>query len=527
MVAHLVRLRLTLLGNTFRRSVWQTIGFILGVLYALFLVVMAVIGAVAGGGVNAELTGQIIVVVGSLVILGWLVVPVFAFGTDATLDPQRFVTFGIPRRKLLAGLAAAGLTSIPGAATLLVAAGVSFAWWRTPLVIPFALVGAALAVATCVIGSRALTTALVPLLDSRRSREVLMVVALIPIVMIGPMLGTVAQQFDGSSMSAAEVSAMLEQVVGVLSWTPFGAPWAIGVAVYDGAWLLALLHLLVCVVALGVAWWVWDVSLARSLVSPPTSTARGGKSKGLGWFDRMPNTPTGAVAARSLTYWFRDPRYSASIAIIPLLPVVLAFAGGGISELVLILAPVTAWILAFSISADIAYDHTAFALHASTAVSGRADRGGRVLALSAIAVPVLVIFLIGTLVATGRWELAPMLIGLTVATFGVTAGVSSVTSARLIYPVVKPGDSPMKQPQGAVVPTMIAQGVGVGAALLLSLPVIVLAILTIAQSLVFGWACLVVGVAWGVAACLIGIRMGGRWYDRRTPELLQQVVAQA
>ena len=119
-----------------------------------------------------------------------------------------------------------------------------------------------------------------------------------------------------------------------------------------------------------------------------------------------------------------------------------------------------------------------------------------------------------------------MLIGITVGAFGVTVGVSLVTSARLIYPAVKPGDSPMKQPQGAVIPTMIAQGVGVLAALLLALPVIVLAILTFAQSLAFGWACLVVGVAWGLAVCLMGIRMGGRWYDRRTPELLQQVVAQ-
>ncbi|WP_022918529.1 hypothetical protein [Ruania albidiflava] len=532
MVAHLVRLRLTLLANTFRKSVWQAIGFILGALYALFVVSMAVIGAVAGGGVDAVVAGQVIIVVGALVVLAWWLVPVFAFGVDATLDPQRFVTFGIPRRSLLAGLAAAGLTSIPGAATLLAGAGVALAWWRTPLVLPFALLGSALAVALCVVGSRALTTALVPLLDSRRSREVLTVAALVPIVMIGPMISTVAQRFDGGTIDAEEVRAALASIGGVLAWTPFGAPWAIPAAVHDGAWLLALARLAVAVVALGVAWRVWDVTLARSLVTPPTSTARGGKAKGLGWFDRVPSTSTGAVTARCLTYWFRDPRYSASIAIIPLLPIVLAVAGGGIgggeggSRLLLVLAPLTGWILGFVISADIAYDHTAFALHVATGVSGRADRTGRVVALSVLSVPVLAIFLVGSLAVSGRWDLAPMLVGLTAGLFGITAGVSSVTSARLIYPAVKPGDSPLRQPQGAVLPTMIAQGIGFAAVVVLALPVIVTAILTIAVSPVFGWVTLLLGLAWGVAVCLLGIRYGGRWYDRRTPELLQQVVAQ-
>lgn len=532
MVAHLVRLRLTLLANTFRKSVWQAIGFILGALYALFIVVMAVIGAVAGGGVDAGLTGQVIIMVGALVVLAWWLVPVFAFGVDATLDPQRFVTFGIPRRSLLAGLAAAGLTSIPGAATLLAGAGVALAWWRTPWVLPFALVGSALAVALCVVGSRALTTALVPLLDSRRSREVLTVAALVPIVMLGPMISTIAQRLDGGGIGADEVRAAVGSIAGVLAWTPFGAPWAIPAAVHDGAWLLALARLAVSVVTLGVAWWVWDVTLARSLVTPPTSTARGGKGKGLGWFDRAPSTPTGAVAARCLTYWFRDPRYSASIAIIPLLPIVLAVAGGGIGGgegfgLLLILAPLTAWILGFSISADIAYDHTAFALHVATGVSGRADRTGRVLALSVLAVPTLALFLLGTLAVAGRWDLAPMLLGLTIGLFGVTVGVSSVTSARLIYPAVKPGDSPLRQPQGAALPTMIAQGIGFAVTLVLALPVLATMILTLAVSPVFGWVTLALGPVWGVAVCLLGIRFGGRWYDRRTPELLQQVVAQA
>ena len=35
MVAHLVRLKLTLLRNTLKKSVWQTVGLVLGILYML------------------------------------------------------------------------------------------------------------------------------------------------------------------------------------------------------------------------------------------------------------------------------------------------------------------------------------------------------------------------------------------------------------------------------------------------------------------------------------------------------------
>ena len=145
MVAQFVRLKLTLMGNTFRRSVWQTIGFLVGALYGLFVVGMLVVGMVVLGTDDPVLAGSIMILVGALTVLGWWVIPLFAFGVDATLDPQRFVLFGIPQRRLLAGLAVAGVVSIPGIVTALAALGVSFAWWRTPLAVLAALVGAVLA----------------------------------------------------------------------------------------------------------------------------------------------------------------------------------------------------------------------------------------------------------------------------------------------------------------------------------------------------------------------------------------------
>ncbi|WP_069386281.1 hypothetical protein [Cellulosimicrobium cellulans] len=527
MAAQFVRLKLTLMANAFRRSAWQTVGFVIGSLYGLFVVGMVVVGAVALGTHDPVLAGAVTVLVGAVAVLAWWVVPLFAFGVDATLDPQRFVLFGIPQRRLLAGLALAGVVSIPGIATGLSALGVSFAWWRTPLALVAALVGAVLALALCVVGSRATTTALAPLLESRRYREVVTIAAFVPLMLIGPAITWAGSQL-GDSADGDAVRGLVVRLSDVVAWTPFGAPWGLGAAVHDGAWGLALARLVVALVTLGVAWVVWDRCLARALVTPPTSGA-GGRAKGLGMFSRFPATPTGAVAARTATYWLRDPRYSGSIAVVPLIPVVLLAVGGGPgSEVFLALGPLTAWILGFAISADVAYDHTAFALHVSTGVSGRADRWGRAIPVLAGGVPVSVLFAVVSAGVAGRWDVLPAVLGLTLGLLLVSLGVSSAASARLLYPVPKPGDSPFKSPQGAAMATMVAQTVAMALVLALSLPVLVPGVLAVVlPSAALGWVSLAVGPVLGVLVLVLGVRWGARVYDRRSPELLQRVMSYA
>ncbi|MCK9792279.1 hypothetical protein M1843_00775 [Isoptericola sp. 4D.3] len=530
MVAQLVRLKLTLLANTFRRSVWQTIGLVVGSLYGLGVLVLVLVAAVAGGAADPVVTGQVITLLGALVVLAWWVVPVFAFGVDATLDPRRFVTFAIPRRTLLTGLALAGLVSVPAAVTTLAALGVSLAWWRQPAALVAGLVGGVLATALCVVGSRATTTALAPLLDSRRYREVLTVVAVVPLLLIGPAFGWLADGVEvtvgGSGADAlGEVVGPLAQVAG---WTPLGAPWALASAAGEGAWALLVARLAISLATVALAWWVWDRALARELVTP-----RGGgtaaEGKGLGWFARLPATPTGAVAARAATYWLRDPRYAASVAMVPLLPLVLLAVGlsnGAGGGLFLVMAPLAAWILGFGISNDVGYDNTAFALHVATGTPGRVDRWGRVLPVLAGGAPLCLAFaLVGCAVA-GRWDALPALLGLTCGVLGASLGISSAVSARLVYPVPKPGESPFKSPQGAAMATMLAQMAAMGIVLAVSLPSLALALPAILlPQPALGWAALVVGLLTGVGVLLLGVRWGARTYDRRLPELLQQVMA--
>ncbi len=527
MVAQFVRLKLALLANTLRRSVWQTIGIIIALLYGLSIAVMVVGGAIAGGTADPTTTGSVIVVGGAVVVLGWWFVPLVAYGVDATLDPRRFVLFGIPQRKLLTGLTAASLISAPAIATTLVAIGVAFAWWRTPLALLAALIGGILALLICVVGSRATTSALAPLIESRRYRELVTVAGVVLLMLLSPAIVWVSTSLEtasenGSSDAVGDVLGQLAQLVG---WTPLGAPWAVAVAVHESDWLGALARLGISLVTLGGLWWVWDKALARAMVTPPNG-GTGGKAKGLGWFGRLPATPTGAVAARCLTYWLRDPRYSGSLAVIPLLPLLLWVMARDVPELLLIVGPFTAWIWGYSIVADLSMDYTAFALHVSSGVSGRADRWGRALPVLVPASVVSVALAIGSVALTDRWSLLPVIVGITVATLGISVGVAEVVSARLIYPTAKPGESPFKTPQGSAVATMVAQMVALLAVFVLSIPVLALgAVAVFAEVSVAGWATLVVGLVIGVAAVLLGVRWGARIYDQRGPEILQQLLS--
>ena len=114
MVAHLLRLKLTLLRNGLRRSPWQLVGMAFAGLYALGMVATLVMALVMLRNAPHDLAQTAVVLGGSAAILGWGIVPVVASATDMTLDPARFTTFAIPMRQMLAGLALGGLIGIPG-----------------------------------------------------------------------------------------------------------------------------------------------------------------------------------------------------------------------------------------------------------------------------------------------------------------------------------------------------------------------------------------------------------------------------
>lgn len=519
MVAHLLKLKLLLLRNSLRRSTWQLVGVILGGLYGLGLLGLVVAGLIALGTVDLELVRTIVVLGGSAAVLGWLVIPLVASGVDMTLDPARFVTFAVPMRQLMTGLALGGVIGIPGIVTLIAFLTLTLTWIRYPLAAVAALICAVCAVLLCVVGSRLITTAGTALASSRRFKDLSSTIAIIPLVLLGPIFAGITAGFQSSPEFAGDLAD-------ILGWTPLGVFVAVPADLAAGAWLTALARFAIGVGTIAVLAYLWHRSLSHALVTPPYNAVTRKGAGHLGLFSRFPATPTGAVAARALTYWIRDPRYAASIVVVPLLPILLWFISGdsGNPFLLNYLGPVTAFLLAWSISADISYDNTSFWLHLSAGVSGRNDRAGRAIALLVFAVPVVLAFTVVPLWLSGSLADLPTMLGLSLGALLTGTGFSSVLSARYTYNVPLPGESPFKTPPGTGFSMLAIQALGWVGLLVLLAPEIGLAIAyLLTGSAVLGWLTLLAGLALGTAVLVGGIRLGGAWYDRRGPELLQAV----
>jgi ABC-2 type transport system permease protein len=259
-----------------------------------------------------------------------------------------------------------------------------------------------------------------------------------------------------------------------------------------------------------------------------SSSVRAGK-RGLGLFAVFSGTPAGAVAARSLTYWVRDPRYAQSLITVPLVPVILFFYASLNGNLGLINAvgPIIAVLLSMSIYTDVSYDNTAFALHLQTGVSGRADRIGRVVALAVFAVPISIGLTVASVWMTGEWNL---LVGLLAIDIGILLSgfaVSSLVSGAFIFAVPAPGESPFKSKPGGGFSLMLSLFATWSILGVLVLPELVLAFIGFATGQAFyGWIALAVAVVVGAVLLAVGIRVGGSILDRRGPELLARLQRQ-
>ncbi|MET1021908.1 MAG: transporter [Arthrobacter sp.] len=519
MVAHLLKLKLTLLRNSVRRSPWQLVGLGIGTLYALGLAGLGIAGLMILRGEDAGLAQTVVVLGGAAALLGWAVVPLAAAAADMTLDPARFTTFAVPIPQLLTGLALGGLIGIPGAATALVALGTVGTWSRSLPAAAGALVGAVLGVLSCILLSKVVTTAAAGLTSSRRFKDISAVAFLVPLVLMGPIVGGIAKGIAGSGDFLAGLAR-------TLSWTPAGAAWSLGGEMAVGSYGAAGLKFLIALATLAGLALCWKLLLQRALVTPPYAGTSKKRAGGLGFFGLFPATPTGAVAARSLTYWLRDPRYSGSLVVVPLLPVLFLFQATqtGTYGLLVFSGPLTAFLLAWSISTDVSYDSTAFALHVSTGLRGVHDRRGRAVACLVFALPAVIALCVLPFLFGADWQLLPGVLGLSLGVLFTGIGLSSVVSARYTTAVPLPGDSPFKKPPGNVGQTLAVQFGGMAALLVLVLPEMALVVAQfVTGSALPGWINLILGPALGLALFTAGVRLGGKWLDARGPEMLAQL----
>ena len=516
MVAQLVRLKLRLLANQFRRSPWQVVGLVLALLYGLAITLLAVGILFALRLVPVAVAAPIVTIGGSIAVLGFLdVAPLL--GVDDTLDPRRFALFGIDRTRLATGLALAALIGVPALALALVSLATIVTWSRSVGAALVAILAVPVTVLMCVLVARISAAGAGLLLATRRSREAIAAVAILGLVLLAPLTLLLSDVHLGGGALRGVLT-----VSRVLSWTPLGASWAAPASIAAGN-ARGVAQLAIGFVTVGLLWLAWRAVVARVLVTP----ARHGRPQtvaGLGWFDRMPATPLGAVAARSLTYWSRDVRYRVSALIIPITPLALVLVLGFVDVpgryLALIPVPIVALFAGWLSHNDIAYDSTAIWLHVAAGVRGAADRLGRLAPVLLVGAPLLVLGSFVSALLFGEPLAAVGLIGVAAALLLSGMGLGAITSALLPYPVPRPGTSPFQQPNSSNGLTAVVQSALFLLQILAAAPAIACTLAGVLGPDSWYWASLASGLLVGGIVLYAGTRRGAVVFERRGPELL-------
>jgi len=516
-VAQLLRLKLALLSNTFRRPPAQLVGLLAALAYGLIIAGALTVGLISARSLSPDIARSVIICFGSLVVLASLLLPL-AFGADDPLDPRRFALFGIETKRLALGLAVAALVSIPSIVVIAFALAQVVTWARDAASLILGLLAAVLIVGMCVLAAR-FSSAVASLLLSRgRRRDAAAIVLVGVLAVLAPLLAVLATLDWGS-----RGQPIVHRIAAVLTWTPFGAAWSMPADYVTGRGGLVPLKAMIAIVFVVALWLAWRWMINRMMAT--TDRAQGPRRyTGLGWFGRLPGTPTGAVAARSLSYWSRDARYRLALAVIPIVPIVMLaalFIAGVPPELLIWLpVPVMCLFLSWTVHNDVAHDSTAFWAHVSASLPGRADRWGRLAPVFGIGVPLVLLGSVTTSLISGNWDALPGLIGVSASLLLFGLGVSSVISAAFPYAAVHPGDSPFAQPQAADSSGSVVQSMSLFITLLAALPPAYFAFLGETVDPVWHFAALGAGLVLGLGSLILGVRWGASILDRKAPELL-------
>lgn len=540
----LARLKWTLWKRSFRKNVGKLIGTIIGVLYGIggLVGLTLALGAAALliDGAAPDAFGLLMRGVGAAVVLVWLLLPLFAFGIDDTLDPRRFATLPRSARELQAGLFAASAISLPSLFTVLGAliATVCEVLWlvsssgagAVPLVAALALMLPAnlLGIALCLLLPRAILAQSSTRQSSRRGRELGGVIAMI--AMIGAIYGVslLGQVFAEADLD--RVAAILGGIVRGLAWTPLAAAFSAPLDIAEGHALVGILRLLIALAAVVLVWLWWRRSIGLALRSALIGDSTSGDAKVAALVPRLaPQSALGASWGRSLRYWRRDARYLAAIAIMPVLALFF-LAMGMLAEpqrpFAVIGVVFVSGLSAIAICNEIGFDGPAGWVNLTAGLDSRANLWGRILALATFSVPFAVVAGVLVPLLLGLAPLIPLaLLGSLGAMMGAW-GVSCLIAVTLPYPTSPPGTNPLRDRSASSANAMIASFAAMIGVWVPQIPAIVLAVVglvtgsTALQLLAGG-----VSTACGAMALWMCVRGAARILDRRYVDLFQKVRA--
>lgn len=520
-----VRLKLSLLRNGLKGSSKRKAAYFGALAFALFIAFFATLGLTVLRG-NAH-AGSVVVLLAAVMALCWTFVPLFFATGDETLDPTRLVMLPLRPRPLVRAMLAASLVGIGPLFTLCLAVGSVIAVARgaagavaAVLAVPLLLVG-------CVALARAVATANVRLLTSRKGRDL----ALLSGLLIA--IGAQAANFAAQRLFQTGGLERLEPAGAVVRWLPPATAIGMVDSASEGSYGIAAAQLLITALALGLLLWFWERSLTKLMVTPDGSTVAAAKEKKKpagaaagGRRSLLPDDRTGAAVQRSLRYMVRDPKtksaWVSALAIGLIIPVVNAVQGSGS----VYLACFGSGMLGLQMYNQFGQDTSAFWMVAQTLSSTRdayVELRARALALALITVPFTVMVASVTAGLLGDWSGLPGALGLALALLGSMLCTGALASALFPYSIPTDGAFKNVAPgQGALAWASLFGGMLASA--LVSSPVIALAVyFSATDQKSLAWILLPLGVAWGTLATWAGLRLAAPTVMRKLPEILLAV----
>ncbi|MEV6106748.1 transporter [Streptomyces sp. NPDC051940] len=517
-------LKLALLRNGLKQSTGRLVLFVLSAALVALFAAAQLLGLVLLRG-NAH-AGALAVCLVALLALGWAFLPLFFPSGDETLDPTRLVMLPLRPRPLVVALLLTSVIGIGPLFTTTLVAGSVIAAGEGAAATGVSVLAGVLALLVCLALARAVATANVRLLTSRRGRDLALLSGLVVAVGIQAVnLGIQKLSAPGAGLGE------LEPVARVLRWVPPASAVDAVRAAQDGQWGRTAVGLALTAAALALLLWWWERGLTRLMTSPDSSTIQAAapatarrRASVLTRF--LPAGRAGVVAERTLRYAWRDPKtriaWATAIGVGLLIPVVAAAQGHGN----IYLSCWAAGMLGLQMYNQFGQDYSAFWMVAQT-LSSRADADaelrGRSRALLLVALPYVTLVVLGSAALFDDWGALAEALGISFALLGALVGTGAVASVLVPYSI--PADNGFKNVapgQGMVASLSIFGGMLLGAAL--CAPLLALTIwLHVAGPHGWLWLVLPVGALYGYALIDAGVRIGAPRLARRLPEILTAV----
>jgi ABC-2 type transport system permease protein len=318
-LSHFIWLKWTLTRRGLVREKQRLIGSILLIVLVLPLALGQALLTYLGYEMLPTATGvELLFAVVTILFAGWLIVPIFLYNLNESLDVSRLFLFPISGPRLMTVLLVTSVLDVPAFFLLAFFIAIVAGWVNSAGAAVVVLLALAILYGQMVAGSQLLLSLLNSVLRSRRFRDI----AFILVAAFGGGF-YLWQQVAIRQLSNLGLTPRQLFQVRISPWLQWSPPGAVARAIqgaYDGAWLSALAWLALAAAMLALLVLLWH----RALIHLMTTAEIGGGAKRrvveraparASWSAlRLPlSRAVLTLAAKDLRYYWRDPQLKAII----------------------------------------------------------------------------------------------------------------------------------------------------------------------------------------------------------------------